>query len=290
MIPAENQAVTIDYRLLQGPPLIIAIESMRSVRMSADQYLAHILQRETVNTGPLSPVRDVLNTLTPILQVWGGQYFLHATPSGSFAKGTAIRSGTDIDIFISLAENTPDTLRESYYLLKKRMVDVGYQPKEQNVSIKIRVGNYDVDLVPGTRQHWYNTDHSLYRRKANTWTKTNVDKHIAHVRGGGWLNETKLFKVWRNQKQLDFPSFYLELSIMNALGIHSAVGSLMMTSPSANVVKILEYLREKFSNARIMDPANTNNIISDDLTAAEKAKIKAFAVRALAGNWSDFVS
>src|SRR5947209_2606036 len=102
MIPAENQAVTIDYRLLQGPPLIIAIESMRSVRMSADQYLAHILQRETVNTGPLSPVRDVLNTLTPILQVWGGQYFLHATPSGSSAKGTAIRSGTDLDIFTSL--------------------------------------------------------------------------------------------------------------------------------------------------------------------------------------------
>jgi len=35
-------------------------------------------------------------------------------PSGSFAKGTANRSGTDIDLFISLTSGTPDTLKEIY--------------------------------------------------------------------------------------------------------------------------------------------------------------------------------
>jgi hypothetical protein len=282
--------VRIENRLLQGPPLMVAMEGMRGVRMSADQYLAHILQREAVDIGPQSPALSVSATLTPILQTWGGQYFLQASPSGSFAKGTAIRSGTDIDIFISLAEETPETLREVYYLLKKRMIEVGLEPKEQNVSLKVRISGCDVDLVPGKRQHWFNTDHSLYRRKANTWTKTNVDTHIKHVRGGGWLSETRILKLWRNQKQLDFPSFYLELTVMNALGLHDAAAALFLSSVSANVVKALEYLRDKFAGVRVIDPANTNNIISDDLTVAEKTAIRVAAARALQGTWAEFVS
>ncbi len=39
---------------------------------------------------------------------------LSISPSGSFAKGTANRSGTDIDLFISLSESTPETLKETY--------------------------------------------------------------------------------------------------------------------------------------------------------------------------------
>lgn len=258
--------------------------------MNADQYLAHILQREAVDTGPLSPVRNVLTTLTPILQGWASKYFLQAVPSGSFAKGTAIRSGTDIDIFISLSQETPDTLREIYRLLKHRMTELGYQPKEQNVSINIRVGGYDVDLVPGKQQNWLGSDHSIYRRRADTWTKTNVDRHIAVVRGGGWLTETKILKLWRNQKRLEFPSFYLELSILSALGVQTAAGALGLISLSTNVVKVLEYLRDRFANARIVDPANTNNIISDDMTIAEKAAVAAAAEHALAGNWADVVA
>jgi hypothetical protein len=39
-----------------------------------------------------------------------------------------------------------------------------------------------------------------------------------------------------------------------------------------------------------MDPANTNNVISDDLTAAEKAKVVAAARQALAAtDWNQIV-
>jgi hypothetical protein len=54
---------------------------------------------------------------------------------------------------------------------------------------------------------------------------------------------------------------------------------------------VFEYLRDSFADARVTDPANTNNIISDDLTAAEKASVKAAAVRALgASDWSQIVA
>jgi hypothetical protein len=43
-------------------------------------------------------------------------------------------------------------------------------------------------------------------------------------------------------------------------------------------------------NARVEDPANTNNIISEDLTVVEKDAIKNAATHALAGTWPEFVS
>ena len=79
------------------------------------------------------------------------------------------------------------------------------------------MNGFKVDLVPGKLQNALTVDHSLYRRKADTWTKTNVATHIQYVRSGGQLDETRVLKLWRNQKGLDFPSFYLEMALIEAL-------------------------------------------------------------------------
>jgi hypothetical protein len=164
------------------------------------------------------------------------------------------------------------------------MQAAGLSPNVQNVSINVRVGSHSVDLVPGKRQNNLGTDHSLYRRRKDTWTQTNVLKHIQHVRNANRLHETRIIKLWRNQKGLDFPSFYLEMAVIAALsGARS--GNL-----SGNVLKVLEYLRDTFVNARLVDPANTNNIISDDLDMTERAAIQRAATAALGRTWGDLVA
>ena len=163
------------------------------------------------------------------------------------------------------------------------MKEKGYAPKQQNVSINIRVNGYNVDLVPAKHQGGTSNDHSLYRRRADTWTQTNVVKHVAVVTKAGRIAESRILKLWRNQKQLDFPSFYLELTTIAALS--GARGTL-----SENVWTTLQYLRDRFSAARVVDPANTNNIISDDLSDAEKTKIATAAGQALkATDWKQIV-
>ncbi len=250
--------------------------------MAADEYLQNILTREFVDTGIFSPVRGVQTTLQPIIQQWAGNVLLGISPSGSFAKGTANKSGTDIDLFISLSETTNETLKAIYDSLFNRVT--AYNPKRQNVSINVKVNGFDVDLVPAKRQNTFSTDHSLYRRRADTWTKTNVSTHITTVQQSWRTNEIRIIKLWRNQKGLDFPSFYLELTVINALS------GQVFGSVSSNVLQVFRYLRDSFTNARVVDPANTNNIISDDLTGAEKAKIKAAAEQALAAsNWNQIV-
>jgi Nucleotidyltransferase domain len=251
--------------------------------MTPDQYLQQILVREAVDTSPTSPVRGVQAILLPVLREWGGGQLRAINPSGSFAKGTANRSGTDIDLFVSLKSDTTNTLKEIYVSLLNRMKEKGYTPKQQNVSINVRVNGYDVDLVPAKHQGGNSDYHSLYRRRADTWTQTNVTNHIATITRAGRISESRILKLWRDQNLLDFPSFYLELTTIAALS--GAWGSL-----SQNVWAALEYLRDRFPNARVVDPANTNNIISDELPDADKGKIAARAAQALkATQWEHIV-
>lgn len=250
----------------------------------SDAYLVPILQRETVDTGIFSPVRQVQQTLRPSIHKWANRFLLNVAPSGSFAKGTANRSGTDIDLFISLHEDVPDSLADIYGSLFHRLREDGYAPRRQSVSIGVTVGAVQVDLVPGKRQNAYTTDHSLFRSKAATWTKTNVTTHINHILVAGRQPETRIIKLWRNQKGLDFPSFYLELTVIAALARAGVLNSL-----SDNVKLCLEYIRDNLPRARVLDPANRNNVISDDLTADGKSMIQRAAARALGGRWAQFV-
>ncbi|CAB3847387.1 hypothetical protein LMG26854_02774 [Achromobacter aegrifaciens] len=249
----------------------------------ADAYLTAILNREAVDTSLFSPLWRIQATIRPFLNEWANGYLLDVRPSGSFAKGTANASGTDIDLFISLSEQTPETLKEVYEKLFTRLKELGYAPRRQNVSINIKINGFDVDLVPAKRQTYLTNDHSLYVRRKDTWKKTNIDTHIAHVIAAERQRETRILKLWRNQKGLDFPSFYVELAVIKALQLD------FLTTLSERVVKCLEYFRDYLPRTQILDPANTNNSISDDLTAAEKQAISTAASTSLLGSWEKFV-
>src|SRR5262245_11811273 len=142
--------------------------------MSADAYLQQILNREAVDTGLFSPVRSVQTTLEPTIRQWANRFLLGISPSVSFAKGTANKSGPDIDLVSSRSPDTTQPRKDIYESLFTRLQQIGYAPKRQNVSINVRIGSYDVDLVPAKHQGNPGNDHSLYRRRADTWTKTNV--------------------------------------------------------------------------------------------------------------------
>ena len=84
---------------------------------------------------------------------------------------------------------------------------------------------------------------------------------------------------------MDFPSFYLELAVIKALAAQFYKGGL-----ANDVWKVFQYLSGDFVSARLQDPANTNNIISDDLSVTERNTIKAAAASALnATNWNQIV-
>lgn len=253
------------------------------------QYLQTVLQQKTAVITPNSSAVLAANTIAPLIRAWGGQQIDFLGVSGSYAKGTAVKGGTDIDLFISLKSTLNMTLADIYQNLHQYVRQNGHPfARAQNVSIGLYVNGINVDLVPAKQQDAASGDHSLYKRKTNSWTKTNIQKHIQVVSQSGRLSEIRLIKLWRNQNNLDFPSFYLELVVIEALrgyGYVPAFGDF-----SGNIVRILTYLKDSFKTARIIDPANTNNVISDDLSQNEKALIAQAASTALIGNWDNFIS
>ncbi len=100
---------------------------------------------------------------------------------------------------------------------------------------------------------------------------TNINTHINHVKGSNRIEEIRLAKIWRQLHSLDFPSFYLEMAVIDSLR-YSTVGNL-----SNNFLKVLEFFSDNLISTRYVDPANTNNIISDDLNATQKAAISSQA-------------
>ena len=238
--------------------------------MTGAQYLGWLLATYAVPAGPESTAMTAFNRLSEPLTAWANGNLNQIWPSGSFAKGTTVAGTTDLDIFISLKNSTPYTLAEIFNKLYDYAAASGWNPRRQNVSIGITYDGAKVDLVPGKLQLNSTTDHSLWRRTAQTWTQTNIGTHIATVRTSNRANEIRLIKIWRRAHGLEFPSFFLELMVIRALAG-------CQNNLEYNVQRALKYINEHIETAYILDPSNTNNVISDDLTQAEK---KVIAVQA----------
>jgi hypothetical protein len=121
--------------------------------------------------------------------------------------------------------------------------------------------------VPAKRRDDATDDHWVYRSKARTWTLTNIQRHITHIRASNRITEICAAKIWRNRRQIEFPSFCLELAVIEVLK------GLPQGRPAVNFKRVLYFLSEEFAEARLVDPANTNNVVSEDLTAGEKMTI-----------------
>jgi hypothetical protein len=244
-------------------------------------FLYQIIQKYLVNN---IAVQAQVESIIPIIQNWGNKNINEIIYSGSFAKGTSVALGTDADVFVSLSSNTPDTLSEIFNSLFTAFSLNRYHVRRQNVSVGITFNGYDIDIVPGKRQSQYGYDHSLYKNKANTWTKTNIKTHISHVANSNRLDEIKLIKIWRHLNNLEFPSFYLEMVVIDSLSGCS------YTDLGGNVWKVLGFLSDGFTNRRYIDPANSNNIISDDINIFEKLLIQRSAqVSREKKNWNEIV-
>lgn len=107
---------------------------------------------------------------------------------------------------------------------------------------------------------------------------------MSNVAGSGRLKEIKLAKIWRQLHGLDFPSFYLELSVIDCLGGRS------YSDLNGNFWEVLRFFSDEFSNKRYLDPSNTNNIISDDLSLIEKSQVQAMAKTSITKKtWKEIV-
>ena len=242
--------------------------------MNANRYVDRIVREYEVEKGPGTAVYQTGERLRGLVQRWYTARLVRVHNSGSFAKGTSIKGGTDLDLFISLKPKSGKSLKKIFEGLHQYAHQEGLNPRRQNVSIGVEVNGIKADLVPA-RKHAGKSDHSLYLSRRQGWTKTNVDRHITLVRTSGKSATIRAAKIWRSNRGLHFPSFYLELAVLRALRGREPQGT------ADELKRVLEFLAADLPLAEFVDPANSANIISSDLSPDEKQEIARQATASL---------
>lgn len=254
-------------------------------------YLQQILQKYQARD--LVNYSAAISQLKSILREWASSCYVDVLDSGSRAKGTAISIASDVDYLISLSSNCNENsggLKNIYDLLYEKLKTNYRDIRKQNVSIRLNINGLEVDVTPARKQTGNTNDHWLYVSKLDTRKQTNIQKHINDVSRSGRINEIKLLKVWRELNKLDFPSIYLEYLVINNILLNKSKD---ITNLGSNVWYVLNELAKDFENplsARIVDPANSANILSDLLDQTEKNKIISAAKLATRqSNWNKII-
>jgi hypothetical protein len=250
----------------------------------AEMYLLAVINRHRACQDDGRPER-LRRRVEGLLRHWAfGGYLESVTVSGSHSKSTALRD-SDVDLFLSLSPDTPGPLTAIHASLADHFRD--YVPRPRNVSLRIQLDGSRVDLVPGRRREG-STHHTLWQLRYDTWLQTDIAEQIRHVEAAGLTTETLALKLWRRRRVLRFPSFLLELSVIRALS--RSQGGEGDGRISESLPKLLQFLANSFPSARLVDPANSNNAVSDLLTPEDKHRIAAAADMSLrAVSWTEII-
>jgi len=239
-----------------------------------NMYLNQILEK--YNGRDISGYSNALSQLQTTLKAWASSCYVNLLYSGSRAKGTAISIASDVDYLVSLTSGCNENsggLKSIFDSLYTELKSKYPSASKQNVSVRINLNGLEVDVTPARKQTGNTNDHWLYVSKLDTRKQTNIQKHINDISQSGRTNEIKVLKIWRELHQLDFPSIYLEYLLINNILLNKSKD---INSLGDNVWHALNELAKSTGNplgARIVDPANSANILSDLLTVAEKNTI-----------------
>lgn len=248
----------------------------------SDLYLSLVLANHKPNAVNVPLCQS---QLLPQVREWAGNQLLNFFVSGSFAKGTAVKGTADVDFFISIDPNCTSSLNEIYDTLLAHFSNNGFAPRRQNVSVGLNMSGISVDLTPGKKDPGNSNYHKLYSNRSGSWKQTNIQLQVNQVLQSQRGKEIRLAKIWRTQCELDFPSYYLETAVIEALLGCST------TDLSGNFDKVLKYFANYLPSRRIVDITNSANVLSDDVSAQGKNLIAGAAQRALRANtWQGRIS
>lgn len=211
------------------------------------------------------------------LQEWANAYFLNInniSKSGSIAKNTAISLGSDFDVFISLSYDSDFSLKEIYQSLISYLQNKYQKVRAQNVSARIILDGVNIDVTPARKQSGNTHYHDLWVSKKQSKQQTNIVRHINDILNSNRTNEIKLLKIWRELNKLDFPSIYLEYLTIRILSHKYSHPAYLYNNFSFLLTELAKANDNPLLLERIIDPANSTNILSGLLIQSEKDKIR----------------
>lgn len=191
---------------------------------------------------------------------------------GSKAKGTMNLPDYDLDIITYFPREDTEagkTIKEIYENVQKALLKK-YRLTSKTTALRVSDAERDlkIDVVPGRFIDEKKADAFVHQHEGTKeFLKTNLDVHIAHIRDSGFVPEVRLAKLWRPCAGLLVRTFPLELVTVKFLKDTSKTGL------DARLTYLMERMRDDISRVSIEDPANSNNDLSESLSAETRRAI-----------------
>lgn len=248
---------------------------------TVEQYAASVVEKYAVVPDTGSAAHRAADAVIPVVKQWGKQYLQGITLSGAYAAGTAVSMCSHADVLVVLNPVPGMGMKSVFWSLFEFLSDQELRPRTRHVSIQVQSKGLWVDVIPACRSR---AGHVLFNKKTGEPVETDVARHVHLIANSGRQQEICALKIWRERMGLDWPSLYLELTVLRALE-HERFGQV-----ADNVLAVLRYIASKFEQVVVRDAANEENVVSNDLKATEKQAIAKAARAALYDeNWKKIV-
>jgi hypothetical protein len=250
--------------------------------MTAHDYLINVLNGQKMETADLNKLQRLRGEIESNLRNTHGNaprfYY-----GGSYGKDTLIKAAFDLDIIMYFPSTDNRSLRDIFNSVHQSLLKAKYIVNPKNVALRLPYdGGFHIDIVPGKAQDSSFQYATLYKNEENSTRQTSLKVHIDSVRKSNAKEIIKLMKLWRLRFNLPWQSFALEQTIIRALDGKSKndYGTAMWT--------VLEFIRDNIQNIRLIDPANTNNVIEMPNTLRQQLRNQA-ANSLAAPDWGKIV-
>ncbi|HWY12134.1 MAG TPA: hypothetical protein VN026_12455 [Bacteroidia bacterium] len=214
---------------------------------------------------------------------FGGQLAGSPLNWGSYAQGTANGSNFDLDVIIPFSK-TIGTIEEMYEATHRTLAHrykdddlISFRKQKKSIGVKFRINGEDIfiDVVPGREINSYEMDRELKLYCAPTSQggkptsiKTNTTTHKVEI--SGLTDEkklTRLMKLWRDKYGFNFKSIAIRNMVINAFDTNSHS---IPYDINGKLQMVMDYISKNLKTLRIVDSANSNNVISDSMSLQEK--------------------
>ncbi len=248
--------------------------------MTGHEYLAGVLNSQNMLLKDLNTLRNLRQEIEGVLREEYGSYprFYYA---GSYGKKTMIRASFDLDIVIYFPPTETSTLKTIYNSVHQTLIDAGYKVHPKTVSLQLPYeGGFHIDVVPGRAQDNTYQYATLYKNGENSTMQTSIKIHIESVRDSRDI--IKLMNLWRICHSLEWKKFALEQTVLRALK------GQRKDDYERCFIKVFEFIQDNILTIRLVDPANSNNII--EMSQQIRKSVQQAAINAIAAKyWSEVV-
>ena len=252
--------------------------------MINEEYLREILNQQELTDNQilnLENQRDAI--LQELLEEIGGNPTIYN--AGSYAKGTMIQAGYDLDIVLYWSYNfhlSPQNLFNEVGIVLQRN---SRYPRPKKVGWEIPFpGYFHIDVIPGKQILNQQNLAYLYNNEIGGRFRSSVKMQVNHVKKANRQDIIKLMKLWKIRIDVPIKTFILETMIIDACkGLDRSLLEHQLNHA-------FEYISDNILTIKVLDSANSNNIISNNISQEDKDRIKNLVDDALESNtWRNII-